>query len=148
MITFNIQAHNNNYYCGHKPCNGHGNCWASLEADALVFTLDQARKVVTAWPGFLKIVIAIGSVPMTGPDFERELFCAGGGSWYHYPHLDRLRRQMGCDHAVTTVVKGVKICDACAAAVAVDEGNRWYDPVSGTMLDNDLVLGVEDVTCG
>ena len=146
MITFNVQAHNNNYYCGHKPCNGHGNCWTGKQDEALVFTIDQARKLVTAWTGCgLNIVISVRSVPMTEASFERELFCASGGQWYHWPHLDRLRLQMKCEHKETTIVRAITICSDCAAAMSA---GRWYDPVSGTMLDNDLVLGVEDVTCG
>ncbi len=141
MITFNVQAHNKNYYRGHEPANGHGNCWAGEQDEALVFTIDQARKLVAAWPGFLKIVISVRSYPMTDREFRRELFCAGGGNWYHWPHIDRLRRQMACDHAVTTLVRKKAICSGCAAAADAGADRRWYDPISGTMLDDDLVLG-------
>ena len=63
MITFNIQAGNGNYYRGHEPANGCGNCWCGEEKDALVFTIEQARELVSAWRGFLKIVIAVSSIP-------------------------------------------------------------------------------------
>lgn len=142
MITFNVQAHNDNFYRGHRPANGHGNCWSDERRDALVFTIDQARKLVETWPGRLKIVIAIQAVPMNAGDFERELFCAGGGNWYHWPHRDRLRRQMKCCHGDEhiTMMAEQRRCDCGAVA---DERDRWYDPASGTMLDTDLVLGNE-----
>lgn len=84
MITFNVQAHNGNYYVGHEPSNRYGNCWGDDEKDALVFTIEQARKLVAAWRGFLKIAIAVSSEPMSDEVFKRELFCAKGGSWYDY----------------------------------------------------------------
>ena len=83
MITFNVQADNGNYYRGHEPVNGYGNCWGDEEV-ALVFTIEQARELVEAWPGHLNIVISVKSVPMTDETFGRELFCIGGGSWYDY----------------------------------------------------------------
>lgn len=83
MITFCVQALNGNFYRGHRPANGHGNCWAD-EADALVFTIEQARKLVEAWPGNLRIVISADSVPMTDEQFRHELFCARGGGWFDY----------------------------------------------------------------
>lgn len=85
MITFNAQAHNGNFYRGHEPANGYGNCWGDEEV-ALVFTIEQARRLYQAWPGRLKIVIAVKAVPMTDAEFEHELFCARGGTWYGYLH--------------------------------------------------------------
>jgi len=84
MITFNVQARNGNYYRGHEPKNGSGNCWDDEQGNALVLTIDQARTLVEAWPGFLNIVISVKSVPMTDADFKHELFCARGGTWYGY----------------------------------------------------------------
>ncbi len=83
MITFNVQAHNGNYYRGHEPSNTYGNCWGD-EKDALVFTIEQARSLVEAWRGYLKIVISISAEPISDLAFRRELFCAKGGSWYDY----------------------------------------------------------------
>lgn len=82
MITFNIQAHNNNYYRGHKPSNKYGNCWCTKQEDALVFTIEQARELAKAWKNYLQITIALSANPMKQTDFEHELFCAKGGSWY------------------------------------------------------------------
>ena len=84
MITFNVQAPNGNYYRGHAPSNDHGNCWTSKSSNALVFTLDQARKLVKTWGHYLKIVISVESKPMSKKAFQRELFCAKGGDWYEY----------------------------------------------------------------
>lgn len=85
MITFCVQAHNGNYYRGHEPKNGFGNCWADSGSDALVFTIEQARELVAAWRGYLNIVIAVSSVPpLTDEQFKHELFCARGGTWYGY----------------------------------------------------------------
>ena len=83
MITFNMQAGNGNYYRGHEPANGYGNCWGDEEV-ALVFTIEQARELVSAWRGFLKIVIAVSSIPVSDGVFKRELFCAKGGRWYDW----------------------------------------------------------------
>ena len=83
MITFIVQAHNGNYYCGHEPSNSHGNCWSD-EEEALVFTIEQARELVAAWRGYLKIVISVKSEPITNEVFRREIFCAKGGHWYAF----------------------------------------------------------------
>lgn len=82
MITFNVQAHNGNYYRGHEPSNL-GNCWTGDEAHALVLTIEQARALVQAWPG-RKIVVSVRAEPVSDERFAQELFCAGGGNWYDY----------------------------------------------------------------
>jgi len=82
MITFNLQAHNGNYYRGHEPSNGSGNCWSGEEELALSFTIEQARKLAKIWRGHMNIVISLEAEAMTDEAFERELFCADGGSWY------------------------------------------------------------------
>lgn len=83
MITFNIQAHNGNYYRGHEPSNKYGNCWCCEQQEgALVFTIEQARELVKVWKNYLQIIIAPSANPMKQADFEHELFCAKGGSWY------------------------------------------------------------------
>lgn len=84
MITFNVCASNGNFYRGHEPANGHGNCWSDCVNDALVLTIDQARALVAAWPGCLTIQVAIKSEPMSPEAFQHELFCAQGGRWYDY----------------------------------------------------------------
>ena len=87
MITFNIRAANGNYYRGHEPANSHSNCWCSCSDStkhALVFTIEQARDLVKAWSGYLNIVISASAIPMAGEEFQHELFCAKGGSWYEY----------------------------------------------------------------
>ena len=84
MITFNIQAHNGNYYRGHKPANKHGNCWSGEQEDALVFTIEQARELVKAWQGYLEIVISVAAEPISDDQFKHELFCSKGGRWYDY----------------------------------------------------------------
>ena len=91
MITFNVQAHNGNYYRGHAPSNGYGNCWG-YEQDALVFTIEQARELVAAWKGYLKIVISTKSEPMTDEEFKHELFCAKGGHWYDYEEIETIEK--------------------------------------------------------
>ena len=86
-ITFNVQAHNGNYYIGHEPANGKGNCWGD-QKDALVFTIEQARELIKVWARYLTIVIAVESVPIIDEYFQTELYCIRGGSWYAYkrPH--------------------------------------------------------------
>ncbi len=86
MITFNIQAHNGNYYRGHEPSNKYGNCWCSKQEqeNALVFTIEQTRELTKVWKGHLQIIIALSSNPMEQADFEHELFYAKGGRWYDY----------------------------------------------------------------
>lgn len=85
MITFNLQvAHNGNWFAGYKPgCDGP---WDRDQNGALVLTIEQARELVTALRGCgLRIEIAVSMAePITGDHFRRELFCAGGGSWYDY----------------------------------------------------------------
>lgn len=83
MITFNIRAHNGNFYRGHEPSNSHDNCWGD-EYDALVFTIEQARQLVEAWRRYLEIVISVKAESIPDKQFKRELFCAKGGSWYDY----------------------------------------------------------------
>lgn len=83
MITFNIRAHNGNYYRGHAPSNSYGNCWGD-EKDAVVFTIEQARELVAAWRGYLGIVISVKSEAISDEIFQHEIFCAKGGSWYDY----------------------------------------------------------------
>jgi len=83
MITFNLQSGSGNYYRGHKPSNHYSNCWGDRE-DALVFTLEQARAIITGWSQYLNIVIAIKSEPISDAQFKHELFCAGGGNWHDY----------------------------------------------------------------
>jgi len=46
MLTFNLQADiTGNYYRGHEPRNGEGNCWTTHANLALVLTLEQVRKL-------------------------------------------------------------------------------------------------------
>lgn len=75
MITFNIQAGNGNYYRGHEPSNEYSNCWCGDGEDALVFTIEQAREIISTWGNHLKIVISIKSEPLTDDAFQRELQC-------------------------------------------------------------------------
>ncbi len=82
MITFNLRAHNGNYYCGHEPSNDHG-VWGDQD-HALVLSIEQARAMAKAWRGHLNIIIAIESEAMAETDFHREVFCAGGGNWYDW----------------------------------------------------------------
>jgi len=84
MITFNVQAHNGNYYRGHEPSNRYGNCWCVEQDGALVFTIEQARSLVEAWRSFLKIVVSVSAEPISAEAFKHELFCAKGGRWYDY----------------------------------------------------------------
>lgn len=135
MITFNVRARNGHFYCGHEPGHVSGNCWGD-EDKALVLTLNQARRLCRVWPGYLKIEIAVKSIPIADEHFEQELFCASGGEWYLWRHLKRLQRQLSCKHKEVTVVRGKTICSACAGAHHQDR--CWYDPVSGTMLDSKL----------
>lgn len=134
MITFNVRANNGNYYRGHEPSNS-GNCWSDEER-ALVMTIQQARKLVRVWPSYLNIVISVKAEPITDEQFERELFCASGGSWYLWPHIADLQKQLDCEHETVTGAKSKVICSDCAAAAGRDR--RWYDPRSGTMLDSKL----------
>lgn len=83
MITFNLRAHNGNYYRGHEPSNHSGNCWSDLE-HALTFSIGQAREIANAWKGHMNIVISLSSEPMTDKAFEREVFCAKGGNWFDW----------------------------------------------------------------
>jgi hypothetical protein len=84
MITFHVQTYNGNYYRGHEPSNSCGNCWCGDAADALVFTIEQARDIAIAWPSHLNIVISMYAEPIPHKQFKCELFCAKGGSWYEY----------------------------------------------------------------
>jgi hypothetical protein len=87
MLTFNLQAHNDNYYGGHEPGRGNGgSLWQSEPEKALCLTLQQARAICKIWR--LRIVIAYDAVP-TYPEgdgrFRQELFCAArAGSWSDY----------------------------------------------------------------
>jgi len=139
MITFNVQAHNSNYYIGHEPSNHSGNCWGD-EDHALVLSIEQARALVEAWPGQMKIVISVKMSQMSPDAFERELFCARGGCWYVWPHRDRLIKQMACSHenVIYPDDQSPACCEDCGARHSGDR--HWYDPTSGTMLNGELVL--------
>ncbi len=78
MITFNVQANTGNYYRGQEPSTKYGTCWSEERDDALVFTIEQARSLVEAWRGYLKIVISVSAEPISNKIFEHELFCAKG----------------------------------------------------------------------
>jgi len=87
MITFNLQAHNGNYYRGHEPCNHSGNCWTDEEVFAMVFTIDQVRKIMahdSAVSSNLNITISIKSNPITDDECDREIFCLDGGYYYDW----------------------------------------------------------------
>lgn len=137
MITFNLKAHNNNYYRGHEPSN-RGNCWDD-EEHALTFSIEHARQIASAWPGHIGIVISVKDTPITDEAFERELFCAAGGEWHIWPHRKHLNKQMMCSHDDVFLKNGDTVtCKDCEARHTGD--SRWYDPKSGTMLDSSLKL--------
>lgn len=136
MITFNLQANNGNYYIGHEPSNHSGNCWGD-ESHALVLTIDQARALACAWPGYMKIVVAMKSEPLTSEQFLRELFCASGGKWYLWPHREKLTEQKACQHLAVNDLGKVKTCGACGAAS--NREGHWYNQETGVTLEKGLV---------
>ncbi len=84
MITFNLQANNKNYYRGHEPSNNSGNCWTGDECRALSFSIEQARTMAKAWRGHLNIIISLNAEAISDSEFQREVFCAGGGNWHDW----------------------------------------------------------------
>jgi len=124
MITFNLQTNNGNYYRGHEPSN-HGNCWSS-EEHALVLTIEQARAIASAWPGYMKISISVKSEPISEEKFLRELYCIGGGSWHDWPHRHALARMRACCHS--SIIDSQN-CSCGAKRTSPNE--HWYDPGSG-----------------
>lgn len=83
-LTFNLIANNGNCYRGHEPKNGYSNCWSSDGCDALVFTLKQIRQFIYLRRMGNIEICPLETQPLTDEQFDRELWCAEGHSWYDY----------------------------------------------------------------
>ncbi len=133
MLTFNLKSRrNDNFYRGHAPGNDSSNCWSGRK-NALVFDIEQARKIVAAWRGSMEIVIAVVADPAVDDrEVDRELFCIRGGNWHWFRHRLRLGRMKACSH------RGDDRCKLCGARWSLG-GADWYDPETGATITEELV---------
>ena len=87
MLTFNLRSDiNGNYFRGHEPVNSVSNCWSTHGDEALVFTLEQVRKIRAALGRGSIVIEPTDADPLTDVQFDKELWCVepNGGSWYAY----------------------------------------------------------------
>ena len=135
MVTFNLEAtRSGNYYRGHAPSNSSANCWSDRK-HALVFTLEQARKIAAVWSGSMNIVVAVVDTPAVNDDVvEHELFCIRGGNWYWFRHRERLSVMKACDHHMTA-----DHCTHCGAFWSRAGAGYWFDSTTGATLNEELV---------
>ena len=85
MLTFNLKSDiNGNYFRGSEPDNKHSNCWSTHANCALVFTIDQVRKIRAAIGRGGIVIEPTNRQPLGDEEFDRELSCLGIGSWHDH----------------------------------------------------------------